>query len=92
MPNSNYLKGRRKEYQICTDLRKEGFDIVVRTAGSHSKIDIFAVDSKGKRIRFVQSKRVLKETMNTINEQLKIKIERELSYLNGVYNVVFVVM
>lgn len=92
MPNSNYLKGRRKEYQICTDLRKEGFDIVVRTAGSHSKIDIFAVDSKGKRIRFVQSKRVLSQSMHTINEQQKIKIEREMLYLNGLYRCVFVVM
>jgi len=89
---TNYTKGRRKEYAICEQLRKQGFDIVVRTAGSHSKIDIFAIDSDNKIIKFIQSKRVLSETMKTINNQLKNKIEKEMSYLNGFYVCSFSVM
>jgi len=87
-----YIKGRRKEYAICEQLREEGFDIVQRSAGSHSKVDIFAIDTKGRRIKLVQCKRVLSQSMNTINEQLKTKIESEMSYLNGVYNCVFIVL
>lgn len=37
-------------------LRDEGFDIVARSAGSHSALDIFAIDLKNKSIRFIQSK------------------------------------
>jgi Holliday junction resolvase len=87
-----YKQGRRKEYAICEKLREEGFDIVQRSAGSHSKVDIFAIDTKGRRIRFIQSKRVLFKNMNTINEQQKIKIESEMSYLNGCYDCMFIVM
>ena len=56
MPNYNYIKGRNKEYAIIKKLRNKGFDIVVRTAGSHSPIDVFAIDSLKKYILFVQSK------------------------------------
>jgi Holliday junction resolvase len=87
-----YQKGRRKEYAICKKLREEGFDIVQRSAGSHSKVDIFAIDTKGRRIKLVQCKRVLSQSMNTTNEQLKIKIESEISYLNGLYSCMFVVI
>ena len=90
--SSIYQQGRRKEYAICEDLRRKGFDIVVRTAGSHSPIDIFAIDSKRRKIRFIQSKRIIKQTMKTINEDLKIKIESEMSYLNGDYNCIFIVL
>jgi len=43
MPSKPYLKGRRKEYKVCKQLREEGFEIVQRTAGSHSPIDIIAI-------------------------------------------------
>ncbi|MCK9595428.1 MAG: hypothetical protein M0R35_07125 [Candidatus Omnitrophica bacterium] len=90
--SSIYQQGRRKEYAICEKLREEGFDIVQRSAGSHSKVDIFAIDTKGRRIRLIQSKRVIKENMKTINESLKTKIEQDMQYLNGLYDCSFIVM
>ena len=56
MPNKNYEKGRRKEYKVCENLKKEGFPIVQRTAGSHSPFDIIAVDLKNRIIKLVQVK------------------------------------
>lgn len=56
MPNKNYVKGRRKEYKICDDLKSLGFDIVQRSAGSHSPIDIFAINQKEKLILLIQCK------------------------------------
>ena len=51
-----YAKGRKKEYKICRELRDLGFDIVQRTAGSHSPIDIIAISKSRKLILLVQSK------------------------------------
>jgi len=56
MANKNYKKGRRKEYRICKKLGEEGFDIAQRSAGSHSPIDVWAVDKENKEILLVQSK------------------------------------
>jgi Holliday junction resolvase len=56
MPNKNYVKGRKKEYRLCKELRGLGCVIVQRTAGSHSPIDIIAIDKKRKLIFLVQSK------------------------------------
>ena len=84
-----YEKGRRKEYKIVSDLRKEGFNIVQRTAGSHSPIDIFAISESKKKIKFVQSKRIIEELMSVIPEKLKEEIEKEFGWLNGEYNVEF---
>jgi len=56
MPNKNYVKGRRKEYKICDELRAQGWDIVQRTAGSHSPIDVIAINQEKKLIRLIQSK------------------------------------
>lgn len=42
MPNKNYLKGRRKEYEVMKALKAEGY-AVVRSAGSHGIWDICAV-------------------------------------------------
>lgn len=56
MTNSNYVKGRRKEYKIRNDLIKEGWDIVQRSAGSHSPIDVFAIHKERKKILLIQAK------------------------------------
>ena len=56
MPNRNYEKGRRKEYKIVRNLEKQGYDIVQRTAGSHSPFDIIAIDTQKGVILLVQSK------------------------------------
>ena len=90
--NPNYRKGRRKESSICDKLKKEGFKIAQRSTGSHSPIDVFAIDRENRIIKFIQSKRVLGETMDFIDEKQKKKIEKEFSWLNGLFSVEFVVM
>lgn len=92
MINKAYRKGRRKEYAVCDKLKAEGFDIVQRTAGSHSVVDVFAVDSKNKIIKLIQCKRVLSKTMGEVDQNLKEKIEGKLNNLNGIYNVEVVVV
>jgi len=89
---SIYKKGRRKEYMICEQLRKEGFNIVQRTKGSHSPVDIIAINKNLRVIKFIQSKRTLKENMNFVNESLKNKIEGEYVWLNNVFRCEFEVM
>ena len=84
-----YQRGARKEYKLIYDLRKEGFDIAQRTAGSHSPIDILAIKIKDKWIKLIQSKRTLSENMGFTDEELKKKIEAENSELNGTYRVEF---
>jgi Holliday junction resolvase len=55
MPNSNYLSGRRAEYQAIKDLKEQGAILAQRTAGSHSLIDVVAVMPSGK-VRLIQVK------------------------------------
>lgn len=86
-----YKQGARKEYQICANLRLQGYDIVFRSAGSHSPIDIVAIDSKGRRLLLVQSKRTLNKTMKYIDPGLKIALESEFAYLCGTYECKFIV-
>ncbi len=80
MPNRNYEKGRRKEYKLCKELRDLGYDIVVRTAGSHSPFDIIAVDRYSKIITLVQAK---------ADQENHDKILKELDWLNGTWTVEF---
>jgi len=84
-----YKKGRRKEYKICKDLKEKGYNIVQRTAGSHSPIDIIAISIKDKEILLIQSKRTITEDMNYIKPSLKNKIEEENKELNGKYTIKF---
>ena len=56
MPNKNYQKRLRKEYKIVNEYRAKGFEIVQRSAGSHSPIDVFAINIEEGIIEFIQSK------------------------------------
>ena len=87
--NKIYKRGVRKEYKIVQDLKAEGFDIVQRSAGSHSPIDIFAIKIKDRLIKLVQSKRDLNKDMSYIDNKLKEKIEQEHLHLNGSYTIIF---
>ena len=42
MPNLRYIAGRAKEYREAKKLREQGF-LVIRSAGSHSPIDLIAI-------------------------------------------------
>lgn len=53
--NKNYKRGRDTEYRIMNDLKKEGYQLIVRSAGSHSKIDVTGY--KDNKIKMIQSKR-----------------------------------
>jgi Holliday junction resolvase len=41
--NRNYIRGRAKEYRLKAKLEKEGWGIVLRTAGSHGPFDLIAI-------------------------------------------------
>ncbi len=52
---SNYISGRNAEYTIKRMLISKGFTFVIRSAGSHTPVDLIATD--GKRIVVVQVKK-----------------------------------
>jgi len=83
MPNDRYVRGRLKEYRIRKELLNAGFDIAQRSAGSHSPIDVFAIDKKNRCIRFVQCKPD-DMPVSKIN-----KILKEFEWLDGEFNVEF---
>jgi len=86
MPNLNYNKGRKKEYKIRSRLLKEGWDIVQRTAGSHSKVDIIAINKSLRVIKLIQAK------PDSLLKTQKNAIELDCSWLNNVFRVEFEVI
>ncbi len=52
---SNYISGRNAEYAIKRMLISEGFKFVIRSAGSHTPVDLIATN--GKSIVVVQVKK-----------------------------------
>jgi len=83
MPNKNYEKGRRKEYKIVKQYKDKGYDIAQRSAGSHSPIDVFAIDKKTRTIRLIQAK------PNSMSTTAKQKIIDQNKWLNGLFRVIF---
>ena len=83
MPNKNYVNGRNKEYKVCKQLKENGFDITQRSAGSHSPIDIFAINRLTRVIKFVQCK------PDNFSELNKSRIMEELGYLKDMWRVEF---
>ena len=86
MPNKNYQKGRNKEYQICNILKKEGYDIVQRTAGSHSPFDIIAINFLLKTIKLIQCK------PSNFSMKNKEELENKYNWLNNAFRVEFEVL
>ncbi len=86
MPNKNYIKGRRKEYAICNKLKEQGYHIAQRSAGSHSPIDVFAIDWDKKIIRFIQAK------PDSMSDNKKKEIEEKNKKLNGAFMCLFEVV
>ena len=85
MPNKNYQRGRRKEYKVCNQFRAAGFDIVQRTAGSHSPIDVIAIDKKKRIIKLIQAK----PDNFPASQEKKLLLEHQ--ELNGLFVVEFIV-
>ena len=79
MASRQYIKGRRKEWKICKELREQGFEIAQRSAGSRSPIDLFAINKEKKLVLFIQSK----------PEGYKSRKYDEFDWINGVFEVRF---
>ncbi len=84
MANKKYEKGRRREYTIKYQLEKDGYEIVQRTAGSHSPFDLIAIDRLTKTIKLVQVKPQNYDKEEKLNEKWRD--------LNNVFRVEFEVM
>ena len=82
MPNSNYLKGVRKERKFVNEARENGL-ISFRSAGSHSPIDVIIIDERMMEIRLIQCK------PDTMSENARNKILEENFKLNGIFRVIF---
>lgn len=85
MPNSNYIKGRKKEYKIVKEFRDKGYDIVQRTAGSRSPFDVIAIRKEDNRITLIQVK------PNNISQGQVDKIYKDNDWLDTVYRCEFIV-
>ena len=79
---TNYEKGVRKERKIVSEARAIGM-IAFRSAGSHSPIDVCAIDKLRKQIYFVQCK------PDDFSNKQRMKLEEELKDLNGNFEVHF---
>lgn len=82
----NYKKGVAKEGYHVRRLRKEGFDIAQRSAGSHSPVDLFAINKVTRVIKFIQCKPL------SMSENKKKEIELDLRWLNNMFRVEFEVI
>lgn len=73
MPNKNYQRGRRLEWDVKKHFEGRGFH-VIRAAGSHSAYDLVAAKQglTHTDIRFIQCKVVKKLTAGILN---KLKAE-----------------
>lgn len=85
MPNKKYIKGRRKEYKIIHEAKSHGH-IALRSAGSHSPIDVIDIDAIERVIRLIQCKSDL------MSEKSKEALRQENSQLNGNFFVRFEVI
>lgn len=84
MVNTNYVKGRRKEYMVVHQERNKGC-LSFRSAGSHSPIDVVSIDIEHKLITLIQCK------PDSMPDKQKIKLEADNRSLNGTFNVSFIV-
>ena len=83
MPNSKYVKGRKKEYRVRLQLLNEGYDIAQRSAGSHSPVDVFAISKEKKEILLIQCKP---------EDYSPDKLNKKFDWLNGNFKVSFKVV
>lgn len=54
--SKSYEKGRRFEYEVMNFL-KDKFNIVLRSSGSHSPVDILGIDTTNNRVLLIQCKK-----------------------------------
>ncbi|MCX8095435.1 MAG: hypothetical protein N3D74_04550 [Caldisericia bacterium] len=84
--NRFYEKGRRFEY-IVMNFLKDKFNIVLRSSGSHSPIDILGIDTTNNRILLIQCKKGKDFQINFIKDMEVIFINLgEISQLKDFLN------
>ena len=83
MPNKNYEKGIKKERRIVNELKAEGWDIVQRSAGSRSPIDIWAINKDLKLIKLIQVK------PNNFSGKEYLELLTIYKWINDVFKVEF---
>lgn len=74
---TNYEKGSNRERYIKKKLEKAGY-LVVRSAGSHSPIDLIAIDREGSLL-FLQVK------PKKFSNNKAIQLEQEYSWLDRLF-------
>lgn len=82
MPNRKYKKGYEKERRIVLYLKNNGFELAFRSAGSHSPVDVFGLNTGSRVIKLIQSK------SDKMSESAKNKLLEELKRFEGQYMVV----
>ena len=90
--NKNYVNGRAKEYRIMKQLKEEGYDIVLRSAGSHSPVDIVAFKKpmQGKGWTYGVKKCVcIQSKPKKFSTKKARQIENDLNWLNDEFIVEF---
>ncbi|MCK9371342.1 hypothetical protein M0R04_15620 [Candidatus Dojkabacteria bacterium] len=80
MPNKNYIKGVKKERKIVNEFRDMGF-LSFRSAGSHSKIDVFCLNHYDMVIHLIQCK------PDSMSNKKKQKLLDDLKKYEGFYTV-----
>lgn len=85
MVNSNYIKGRKKEYKVCKEFKDKGYEIVQRTAGSRSPFDVIAISKELGKITLIQVK------PNDISKKEVDKIYDDNDWLDCIYRCEFIV-
>jgi len=78
--NRNYKRGYEKERKLVNQLRAKGC-LSFRSAGSHSPIDVFALNPEMKLINLIQSK------PKSMSKAQKDKILEDLKKYEGIYKV-----
>jgi len=78
MVNKMYQRGRSREYREMKKLRAEGYQIVARSAGSHSAVDIFGIkEYPGGHVHV----KLLQCKPKSMSENARKKIEEENRWL-----------
>lgn len=85
MPNKRYRKGYRKENNLMNAF-KEGGCIAARSAGSHSPVDVWAINPETKRVYLIQCK------PDSMSEKNKNRLREEMKKCNGLFDVSFDVL
>lgn len=81
MPNKNYRKGADRERKIVNEFKDQGW-ISFRSAGSHSPIDVVAINPSFGVIKLIQMK-----TGKSYSKKFKEKLQSSLQYIDGTYEV-----